>query len=366
MNSPFTQVNLLANTSYYYQVIARNGDKNSGGPWIETAPSPEGIGLTIAIPAPSNLRGVGVARDAVQWMWKDNATDENGFHVLGLENDAWVEKVSRSPSEPLQSDRPDNVSVTEYNLAAPNTQVQRTVVAFNTNGNSLQSNVATSYTLAMDPNVESTNHQINVTSNEILFKFRNNIPTFGPGTLAYYRVKFTTMTTYQFSGDETRWDDPNEIKEFQRDIRESYTTWYLFVTSYNGQDTPAPPVRFGPYPLFQDIVLPTVNELSQDGSTTERGDRPVGERPLWEMPIDSVHDISFQASIPWAPQSNAIRMTFTKRLEPTSITRANVVVRAVEDNNSAPVLNQPQITYSLNYNDAEQKLVVNFDQPGLP
>ncbi len=359
MNSPYTQVNLLANTSYYYRVIARNGDKNSGGPWIETAPSPEGSGITIAIPSPTNLRGVGVAKDAIQWTWKDNATDETGFHILALENGSLVVTASRGPSEPLQSDRPDGVSVTEFNLPAPNTQVVRTVVAYNTNGSSLQSQAATSYTLATDPNVESTNHQVNVVSNEIEFKFKDDL-AFGPGTLAYYRVKFTTMTDYQFSGNETQWKDPAEIFESTRDIVASYTTWYLFVTSYNSQDTPSIETRYGPYPLFQDIVTPTVEELIQDGASAERGDRPVGERPLWEMPVNAVHDISTLADIPWAPQTGRIIMDVTKRLDPTSLTRANIIVSVVEDNNSLPVTTQPTLAYSISYNDSDQQLVITF------
>ncbi len=370
----FTHTGLPTATTYTYDVLARNGDK-SGGPHIMTVPSAPGSGQTISFPPPTQLSGSGASQSAILWTWMDNSSDETGFEIDETVSTTLVTRVSRVGSIPQANT--GTLNATESGLPTPNTPYSRTVRASNVNGYSFSSAPAEAWTLAMDPDVESTTHKINEVSQVIKFKFKNNL-IFGQGTAHHYSVKFTTSPAYVFSGTEVRWDDPAEIKEFTRDVIDVNTSWYLHVLSFNNQNTPSVHRVLGPYPLFQDVVPPEVSGFSQDGAQAISGARPASEigsmlsakavskKSVKSAPTEPQLDVSFAASIPWVPSVHTIHIGFTKRLDPDTVTSKTVLVRAIQNNLSQAVSNSQPISCSLTYNDAEQRLDVGFPQPGLP
>ncbi len=370
----FTHTGLPSAQTFTYEVYARNGD-HLGGPHIVTAASVSESTVTLSFQPPTGLSGRGESQTAIRWSWMDNSTDENKFEVLEKKADGTlVLKVERGPSIPQSATGP--LDVLEAGIATPNTAVVRVVRGANNDGYSLPSGATTAYTLAADPDVSSINHKINITSNEIKFLFSNNA-VFGPGTMDYYRVKFTTSPVYVFTHTEERWDNPSQTKEFTRDVIAENTNWYLHVMSYNHDNTPSPLAKiYGPYPLFQDVVAPQVEELRQDGASSISGARDLSSLAgLLTTKNAKFHvkaelgkpqlDASFASGVPWAPSVQGVHIIFSKRLDGATITNKSVVVNAIEDNMSQSITPK-QMDYVLDYNDPQQELSILFEQPGLP
>src|SRR5207302_5500795 len=143
-----------------------------------------------------------------------------------------------------------------------------------------------------------------VISSEIRFRFRNNL-IFAQGTAAYYRVRFTTMSAYNFSGSEEMWTSTETTKTFLRDIIATNTTWYLHVLSYNNQDAPSVQIAKGAYPLFQDITHPQISSFFQDGASRFNGAHP-GLESGGVPPLPPALDISFFSEIAWVPGVHTI------------------------------------------------------------
>src|SRR5205823_12784596 len=118
------------------------------------------------------------------------------------------------------------------------------------------------------------------------------------------------------------------------------TNWYLYVMSYNNQGTPSQVLKLGPYLLFQDIERPAVTAFVHEGAGVVSGARPLSQlsqaldlggnigngNVIPGFPETPALDVSFAAGIPWAPQTGAIRATFTKRMDPTTINNQPVIV----------------------------------------
>ncbi len=371
----FTQTGLPSSQIFTYEVYARNGDR-LGGPHQVTAASVRSSVQTITFPPPTELTGTGESLGSIRWRWYDNSTDEDGFEVSFHDGVNFIPKAERDNSVPATAT--GFIEVVETGIPTPNTAVTRVVRASNNSGFSAASVAATAWTLAIDPNVESTSHQINVLSNEIKFRFKNNL-VFGPGTLNHYRVKFTNSPTYTFDGTETLWDNASEIKEFTRDVIEQDTNWYLHVLSYNQGGTPSPlPKVYGPYPLFQDVVPPQIEEIRQDGAEPIYGARepsPMagllntkskkGTLSVKSLPPANQIDASFAASVPWAPTVHGLHIRFTKRLDGATVNDSTVLVQAVQDNLSQTI-SPKKMNYRVDYNDSEREMHILFEQPGLP
>src|SRR5262249_18774637 len=152
---PATNNHLITAATYYYEVYARNGFVNmdtgaQGGPHIVTAASPTGSGETVTIPPPTEFHGIGISQTEIQWIWKDNATDEAGFHIYER-NDSGNLIVRLTPGFSIpQTDTPI-MNAVESGLPTPNTAVTRYITSFNENGDSLLVGPATSWTGAGDP-----------------------------------------------------------------------------------------------------------------------------------------------------------------------------------------------------------------------
>lgn len=185
------------------------------------------------------------------------------------------------------------------------------------------------------------------------------------------------MQAYAFSGTETLWDVATDFKEFTRDVLEENTNWYLHVMSYNHDNTPSAQARiYGPYPLYQDVVPPFIEEVRQDGAEALNGARPLSPiagllnaksktlrvKAALDMPQ---LDTSFAAGIPWAPTVQGIHIRFTKRLDGATLTPDTVLVHAIQ-NNLSQTMSPKKMVYVVDYNDNEQELNILFPQPGLP
>jgi hypothetical protein len=363
----YNHARLLSATQYTYQVVARNGAL------VVTDPSPSAMIETIGFQPPTQLSGKGETPTSIRWTWYDNTTDEIKFDIIEKIDPNLIIKVEKYSVSAFTT---GFVDVVEQGLATPNTAVTRYVRGAGSKGPSSLSLPAIAWTLAADPEVESTNHQINVTSNEIKFIYKNNL-VFGPGTVDHYRVKFTNSPTYTFTGTEERWDDATQIKEYTRDVIEPNTNWYLHVMSYNHDDTPSAQAKvYGPYPLFQDVEAPLIEEIRQDGAAAISGARDVssignllstkkGSFSVKAIPTLPQLDASFAAGVPWAPTVQGLHIRFTKRLDGATLNRDTVLVHAIQ-NNLSQTISPKKAEYTVSYNDGERELNILFEQPGLP
>lgn len=132
---------LTASTTYTFRVRAYSSDGNSAYSAVASA-------ATLAPPpppnAPSGLTATATSSSAINLAWLDNSSDESGFYVescggAGCTNFAQIAQVAA------------NVSVYSATGLAANTAFTFRVRAFNTNGNSAYSAVASATTLAPPP-----------------------------------------------------------------------------------------------------------------------------------------------------------------------------------------------------------------------
>lgn len=137
----YSDVGLTASTSYTYRVRATNAGGNS-------AYSNESAATTSAPPpppapnAPSGLAITNPTQTTLQLSWTDNSTNETGFSL--------ERSVGGSPFTIIQTLAPDSIGFLDQNLTAATTYQYR-IRAFNGNGNSTYSNIATGTTLSAPP-----------------------------------------------------------------------------------------------------------------------------------------------------------------------------------------------------------------------
>lgn len=127
-----TNTGLSASTTYYYRVRAFNADGYSAYSNIASA-------TTMAIPnAPTLLTATAMSSSRIDLAWTDNSSNETGFKIeRGLDGVTFAQIDLVGP----------NVTVYQDNDLAANTLYYYRVRAFNTDGNSDYSNIASARTL---------------------------------------------------------------------------------------------------------------------------------------------------------------------------------------------------------------------------
>lgn len=206
--STYADTGLILNTTYYYRVSAYNVIGNSS--YSNTASA-----TTFGLPpdAPGNLAATAAAPGQIDLIWTDNASNENGFIIERSPSgtDGWVE---------IGTVADNTTAYADSGLASGTTFFYR-VAAYNMNGTSGFTNIASGTTMEIPPEtatnlnaaaVSATQIDLNWTdnsSNESGFKIErspdgfapwteiaalaNNTTTFSdsslaPGTTYYYQV----------------------------------------------------------------------------------------------------------------------------------------------------------------------------------
>lgn len=128
-----TNTGLTAATTYYYRVRAFNAVGNSAYSNIASA-------TTMAIPtAPTLLTATAMSASSIALAWTDNATNETGYKI-----ERSLDGVTFAQIDVVA---PSTVAYTDTDLSA-NTLYYYRVRAFNADGNSAYSNIASATTLA--------------------------------------------------------------------------------------------------------------------------------------------------------------------------------------------------------------------------
>ncbi|MFZ5519037.1 MAG: FlgD immunoglobulin-like domain containing protein [Candidatus Zhuqueibacterota bacterium] len=87
---------------------------------------------------------------------------------------------------------------------------------------------------------------------------------FGPGTVQYYRYKFTTNATYSWPGNETQWSSGALLIA----IPVANANYYLHVKGYNAVGVENGVLRLGPF-LWNGTPIKPVMELNAGARTNE-------------------------------------------------------------------------------------------------
>lgn len=77
-NSSFTDTNLEASTTYYYQVTASNAAGESGRSGVQSAKT---LGAGPGPTPPSHFTGEAESTGSIRLTWRDNSADEQGFRI---------------------------------------------------------------------------------------------------------------------------------------------------------------------------------------------------------------------------------------------------------------------------------------------
>ena len=128
----FSDTGRTASTTYYYRLLAYNANGNSGFSNTVSA-------TTFGPPsAPSNLTATAISSSRIDLAWADNSTDEDGFKIYrSTDNVNFVFYATVGANVTTRSNTSLSGSTTYYYR----------VFAYNSGGNSANSNVATATTL---------------------------------------------------------------------------------------------------------------------------------------------------------------------------------------------------------------------------
>ncbi|MBN1824250.1 MAG: DUF2341 domain-containing protein [Endomicrobiales bacterium] len=212
--------------------------------------------------APTNFAGVALSSTNITWSWDDNssgALQEDGFRIYSSTGGIIADLAA------------DTIAFTETGLQ-PNTQWGRWVGVYNSTGTNL-SNSATTYTLAHEPAVHAeeffittdgppNNYQYNTipVQSDIYYSTFNFTSDKSTTTIEYYRVAFTTATSYTLSSNDTQWSPTvstithetygNTIVKKAEIVQTALfnaTSYYFYAQTYNAQDQPSGLTVLGPY-----------------------------------------------------------------------------------------------------------------------
>jgi hypothetical protein len=132
----YSNMGLLANTAYKYQVLAYNTEGDSGYSNVATATTPA---LPAVPAAPSGLTATTVSKNSIRLTWSGNATNEEGFKIERCTGSGCT-KFSQIATVPANTTTYLNTGLRKA------TAYTYRVRAYNAGGDSTYSNLAASTT----------------------------------------------------------------------------------------------------------------------------------------------------------------------------------------------------------------------------
>lgn len=179
--------------------------------------------------APTGLTTSAKTATSITWAWTRTSSNEDGFY-------------GHNPMDTLMWTAPAGTSSHEETDLDPNTQYTRHVHAFNGAGLSGPSNVLSTYTLAVAPEI-SCNRTAGCPSYAVgtAFTFDNDY-WFGPAGVDHFHYAWSQSPTYTFNAAEPAWSSG----ALQLTANQT-GSWYLHVMSHNVEHNNSGIVRLGPY-----------------------------------------------------------------------------------------------------------------------
>ena len=204
----FSDTGRAAGTTYYYRVTAHN----SGG---ESPPTNTASATTFPPPtAPTDLTATAISASRIDLAWTDNSNDEDGFKVYGS-----TDNVNFTLYATLGA----NVTTrSTINLTSSTTYYFR-VFAYNSGGNSANSNIASATTLAL-PATPSNLIATAISSSQIDLSWTDNSND-ETGFKIYRSTDGVSFLWYYTPGANTT--------SLSDTGRTAGTTYYYRVLSYN-------------------------------------------------------------------------------------------------------------------------------------
>jgi len=226
---------------------------------------------------PTGFRGTVISSSAIHWEWQDNSDNETGFRIY-----SGTRTIPSSP-EGFISDTagllytiPAGVTYyTEQNLL-PNTLYNRYVVAYNSEGGNASTRFSDGrllpdgVTTYAHPPV-NTAEQFELlpvggyqyvpipSETNIYFSTLSFTSEVSTTSVEYYRVAFTTRTSYNFTSSDIKWipvistttDNGGQQVVVKPLIIVTAlfnsTSWYFHAQTYNKGDIPSGITRLGPF-----------------------------------------------------------------------------------------------------------------------
>lgn len=258
---------LISGSTYFFRVKSVNSDSNS---------SPFDVMVSTRLPyakpaEPTHLYGSALSTGSIQWTWKDNAVDEQGYRI-----------VRSSDGVALSGDLPPgNLSWVQTDLI-PATKQEVYVVAFNEAGTS-KSNTSYAYPVQHPP---TRPRGLSVTDGSILLDWQNH-----PDNKKSVFVHII-YSTFPVVDDSYYWEYPNTYQNgdylpYRLNNLQPQTTYFMALVPDNEY-------RTDPSLYFSTVTLPgrpwapttpafstnTVRSITwnwNDRSTNEEGFRVLNE-----------------------------------------------------------------------------------------